>query len=242
MTISEAQKKVIDIAKSQVGVKEGANNWNPYAADPRMTQYYGCNMQNQPWCNIFSDWIFVEAFSLSVGKAMVYDGSPSCAVSAQHFKDNGAWCDMPHLGDQIFLIVNDGINHIGTVVGITNEYVDTVEGNYSDKVSMVRRNKRSSDIAGYGVPNWSLVVDEPDDPDEKTGLLVDGECGEETWAALFARLPNPKDMPIVKRGSKGWAVSLCQSILDYLNANLGIDGDCGRLTENAIREFQEGKL
>lgn len=242
MTKDEAIKKVVDLAKAQVGTKEGANNWNPYAADPLMTQAYGCNMQNQPWCAIFINWLFIHLFGLQTGKAMTYGCSAGCFAQADMYKAAGAWSSVPHVGDQVFYSTGGG--HTGVVVLVTNEYIDTVEGNYSDKVSAVRRYRSSQDIMGYGVPNWGLVADEPYDApvNDDTGLLVDGECGENTWKALFARLPKFEDMPIVKRGSKGWAVSLCQSILDYLDANLKTDGDCGRLTEDAIRKFQEGKL
>ena len=33
----------------------------------------------------------------------------------------------------------------------------TVEGNYSDKVSTVKHNAGSSDVAGFGRPQWNLV-------------------------------------------------------------------------------------
>ena len=237
MTKDEAIKLIVDLAKSQVGTKEGANNWNPYAADPLMTQAYGMNMQNQPWCAVFVNWLFIHQFGLPLGKEMTYGCSAGCYNQADMYKAGNAFGSVPHLGDQAFYTT--GAGHTGLVVNITNEYFDAVEGNYSDKVSLVRHRINGSDLYGFGTPNWSLVAEVPEES-EGTGLLVDGQCGENTWAALLERLP--KDMPLVKYGSKGWAVAMCQSILDYLGADLDTDGDCGRLTENAIKDFQRGAL
>lgn len=84
---------------------------------------------------------------------------------------------------------------------------------------------------------WDCVLRYPEtiDPTDDD-LVVDGECGEQTWAALVKR------MPLVKKGSRGWAVTALQAMLNYIGADLDADGDCGRLTENEIKRFQEGKL
>ena len=85
----------------------------------------------------------------------------------------------------------------------------------------------------------TLDYDDTSDADpvnEKTGLVVDGECGPETWAALC------KKMPIVKKGSRNWAATALQAMLNYLGADLDADGDCGPLTVKEIKEFQEGRL
>ena len=78
---------------------------------------------------------------------------------------------------------------------------------------------------------------EPANPvSPKTGLLVDGECGPDTWKALAAR------MPVVREGSMSGIVMAMQLELNLLGANLKVDGDCGPLTASAIKKFQEGKL
>lgn len=86
---------------------------------------------------------------------------------------------------------------------------------------------------------WDCVLRYPetiDDNEKETGLAVDGQCGPMTWEALA------KQMPLVKRGSVGWAVAALQAMLNFLGSDLDIDGDCGKLTENEIKAFQEGKL
>ena len=244
MTKDEAIHKVVQLAYDQVGYKEGSNNWNKYAADPRMTQFYGWNVQNQYWCNIFADWIHVDLFGVAAARDMLYGGSTACRIAAEQFQRNGAWFDYPEKGDQVFYYVSGGINHIGTVVDVSGSTLTTVEGNYQDGVCVVTHYINDPEIAGYGRPNWSVVADTPDnDPaDEKTGLIVDGECGEQTWAAIAERMPDVKDLPLIKRGSDEWAVSFLQVMLNYFGSDLKVDGDFGRLTEREVRKFQEGKL
>lgn len=238
--MTKAVNEIVELALAQVGTKEGSNNWNPYAADPLMTQAYGMNMQNQPWCAIYVNWLFIHQFGLQVGKQMTYGCSASCYQQASLYKNAGAWSMNPRVGDQIFINVSGGINHTGIVVGLDGDWIVTVEGNWSDMVSEVWRKMSDGDIAGFGVPNWALASNEP--IDEEPALLVDGECGENTWAALALRMPDFDKLPLLKRGAKGADVRFLQGMLDYLGANLDVDGDFGRKTEQAVRDFQGGKL
>lgn len=235
MTKDEAISKVVSLAYDQVGYKEGNNNFNKYADDPKIQKLYGWNVQNQPWCAVFVNWLFLNAFGYDDGSAMTYGGSPGCAIAAQNYKNNNAWSMNPRKGDQIFFNINGGINHTGIVVDVSGSTIRTVEGNSSDRVSQNSYYTGDPSIAGYGVPNWAVVANVPDDPDP-TGLVVDGECGPETWAALA------KKMPLVKNGSKGWAVTAVQAMLNYLGTDLDADGELGPLTKKEIMEFQEGKL
>ena len=94
---------------------------------------------------------------------------------------------------------------------------------------------------------WDCVMRYPEETDEpvetgKTGLVVDGKCGEKTWAAIADRMPNVGVLPMVKYGSKGPAVRFLQAMLDYFGANLEIDGEFGPLTQAEVLEFQKGDL
>ena len=242
MTRDEAIHKLVSLAYEQVGYKEGSNNYNKYAADPRISQLYGWNVQNQPWCCVFVNWLFINEFGYDDGVAMTYGGSAACSVFAQLYKNNNAWSTNPRKGDQIFFNINGGINHTGIVVDVSGSTITTIEGNTSDSVAVRTYYAGDSSINGYGVPNWSVVADVPDvpgemDPDTEQ-LLVDGECGENTWSALISELPAIEDLPIVKFGSTGWSVAMCQAMLNYFGANLDTDGDCGAKTKSAIMSFQ----
>ena len=159
MTIQEAKNKLINLAKSQVGYREGANNYNKFAEDQRVNALYGWNVQNQPWCCVFVNWCFLNAFG-TVGGRMTYGGSAACAAQANLYKNNGAFTQSPAVGDQIFFYSGGGINHTGIVVEVRGGTIRTVEGNYSDKVSSCAYAIGNSSIAGYGRPKWSLVSDE----------------------------------------------------------------------------------
>ena len=237
MTKDEAIHQVVSLAYSQVGYKEGPNNWNKYAADPRMTELYGWSLQNQPWCAVFVDWLFVESFGLAKAKEMIYGGSPACYTAASQYKSNNAWSMNPRKGDQIFYSTGDG--HTGIVVDVSGSTITTIEGNWTDSVVKRTHFVGDNDIMGYGVPNWNVVSDIPDEePPSGEALIVDGECGVDTWAALISDVPTIEDLPLVKYGATGWAVAMCQAMLNCLGANLDTDGECGVLTKAAIMSFQ----
>lgn len=167
MTIQEAKNKLVSLARSQVGYREGANNYNKFAEDPRITQLYGWNVQNQPWCCTFVNWCFLNAFG-TIGGRMTYGGSAACATQASYYKSNGAFTQSPAVGDQIFFYSGGGINHTGIVVEVNGAAIRTVEGNYSDKVSLCTYTQGNSSIAGYGRPKWSLAADEAADDNFET--------------------------------------------------------------------------
>ena len=172
MTEQEAIHRVVQLAYSEVGYREGTNNWNKYAADERVQRLYGWNVQNQPWCCVYVNWLFINAFGFEEGSAMTYGGSAACAVSAQLYKNHAAWATDPKKGDQIFFLVNGGINHTGIVVDVSGATITTIEGNYSDSVAKNTYYVHDSRIAGYGRPDWSIVAteevpDEEPDPDQE---------------------------------------------------------------------------
>ena len=180
MTKAEAVHKVVTLAYDQVGYKEGPNNWNKYAADPRMTQFFGWNVQNQAWCNIFADWLPVDLFGIAAAREMVYGGSTACRIAAEQFQKNDAWFDSPEKGDQVFYYISGGINHVGTVVDVSGATLTTVEGNYQDGVCIVTHYINDPEIAGYGRPNWSVVADvkdeddQPDDDPDQSDIIHPG--------------------------------------------------------------------
>lgn len=224
MTIAEGKQKVVSLALDQVGTKEGANNWNPYAEDPRITRLYGWNVQNQPWCCTFVSWLFMEAFGEEIGSRIAYGGSAACATSASLYSQAGAWYQSPEVGDQIFFYYG-GINHTGIVVAVEGNTVITVEGNSSDKVSRCSYVRGSPKIAGYGRPNWKLVTGE--DPGEM-------EQPKET-----EKKKQKLELPTIRTGSKGIPVKLCQAALYQRGYVLQVDGDFGQETWKTVLAFQQ---
>ena len=236
MTIEQAKEKLISWVTAQLGTQESANNWNKYAEDPRLLKLYGWSLQNQPWCDLFTDEAFIECFGLEIGAAMTYQrigsGSAACRQSAQFFKDAGAFVQTPEPGDVIFFYVDGAINHQGIVVGVAGATVTTVEGNCADAVSQRTYQLGNSRLAGFGRPRWALATDEegPEAPaldPEPAAVTKHGSC--------VARLP------MLAQGDRGPAVAALQAALQarkYAIGAAGVDGDFGPATEAAVKNYQ----
>ena len=235
MIISEAKQKLISWATAQLGTHESGDNWNKYAEDPRLVRLYGWSLQNQPWCDLFTDEAFVECFGLETGAAMTYQrlgaGSAACIQSAQFFKDNGAFVQTPEPGDVVFFYVGGAINHQGIVTGVDGSRISTVEGNSSDAVSARSYQIGASNIAGYGRPKWSLAAgegaEETGSPEEPAPVTKHGSC--------VARIP------MLAQGDVGPSVAALQAALHYRKYAIGaagIDGDFGPATAAAVKNFQ----
>ena len=228
MTIAEAKKKLVDIARSQVGYHEGANNYTKYADSSDITRLYGWTPQHQPWCCTYVNWTFMTAFGYDIGSRLTYGGTAVCLNSAQLFKSAGAWRNTPEVGDQAFFLSGGGINHTGVVVEVNGSSFTTIEGNYSDKVSEVRHNIGSRDVAGFGRPKWSLIGEETFPPPYDPKAPTNTEDTSHNW--------KPQTL---KYGAKGLDVFLLQSALVVKkfyanNDRKEIDGEFGAKTQAAV--------
>lgn len=235
MTVTEAKEKLLNTARAELGYKEGNNNYIKYAEGKWDNQFFGWELQNQPWCDLFVDYCFTHAFGMELGAAMTYQkvghGSALCRTSAQYYKNNGAYFNYPEVGDQIFFYYDGNINHTGIVETIQGEGANwrsliTIEGNSDNQVRRNTYYKGNPILAGYGRPKWSLVADINDEP---------------------APTPTPSTKPItsyplLKYGMYNSAdVKLMQSNLIKLGYDLGrwgADGDFGNDTLKAVKKFQ----
>lgn len=233
MTIEQAKEKVVSVARAEVGYHEGANNYVKYSDDPLIERLYGWKPQNQPWCGTFVNWCFLTAFGYDIGSRLTYGGSAACKNAADYYKANNAFVRQPQLGDQAFYYASGGINHTGIVVDIQDRAFYAVEGNYSDKVSLVRHNIYGSDVAGFGRPNWSIISDSGNIPDNSAEKPQKQEEN-------FSDEKHELILPVLRYGSKGVAVTLWQTLLTMRNFPCGeIDGDFGALTQAATNRLQE---
>jgi len=187
MTIEQAKCKVLDLARSEIGIHEVGDNGVPFNQGTWDDELYGWNTENQPWCDIWVDHLFVENFGLETGAAMTYQFKgccgAACGASADYYRQNGAYYDYPQIGDQIFFYSGGCIGHTGIVESVNGSTVVTIEGNYSDSVCRNNYPIGNSNIAGYGRPNWRLAEDIP----------VDG-AATETAETETDEIPKP-DIP-----------------------------------------------
>lgn len=156
--VSPSAKKVIDLAKSQVGYHEGRDpngNWNnqeKYAPDvPSLTW-----AQGQPWCAVFVSWLATKT-----GFANIFPITASTDAGAAWYKKNGRWSTFPAIGAQGFLGVNGNMDHTFLVTDFDDLYIYTVEGNSNtsgstqgDGVYAEKRLRKSANIQGYGYPDY----------------------------------------------------------------------------------------
>ena len=250
MTIIEAQQKYIAWNLEQVGTPEGANNWTKYAEDPDLARLLGWKPQNQPWCDLYTDEGFIQCFGLEAASAMTYQpigrGSALCRASAQFFKDNGAWSSTPQLGAIIFFYVSGDINHQGVVVAIQGGRVITVEGNYSDKVSKNSYPIGDARIAGYGIPNWSVVTEDGESRADEQTTQPDEETSTPEPPEDTHRIPEAQvhshiykvRLNLLKLGDQGPQVHTLQLLLNGKGFPCPTDGVFGSETRDALTSFQ----
>jgi hypothetical protein len=235
MTAEEAKRKFCLWAEEQLGYHEGDGNSNKYAETPGLSEMYGWNPQNQPWCDVFVDSGFISCFGVEAACKMTYQpmgaGSALCKQSAQYYKDNGAFYQRPEVGDQVFFYASGDVNHTGVVVRVVGGSIITVEGNSSDQVAERCYSTGDSKIAGYGRPDWAAV--EGKDIDVPTEEPVADDADEPRHYEL--------SFPYLSKGDTGDAVRVAQTLLQARNiycGPYGADGDFGPGTEKGVRDFQ----
>lgn len=155
---SERISQIIEMAASQIGVKESPKDSNNVKYN---TDYYGHEVSGSeyPWCCVFVWWVFKEC-NLS---ASFYGGEKTayCPDVETYYKNKGRWYTSGQPGDLIlFDFSGKGVaNHIGIVEKVNSDgsYV-TIEGNTSnesdDNGGAVKRRTRSSSIRGFARPEY----------------------------------------------------------------------------------------
>ena len=171
-------RKVIEIAKNEVGYHETGTNITKYTAYFEGTDFYNGSKGNGKtwgceWCDCFNDYCFCNAYGMETTKKMLYQGSKSCGAgckfSADYFRKNGKFVKRgeaePQEGWQIFFGSYGNESHTGLVEKVENGRVYTIEGNSNDAVRANNYSLNYTRISGYGVPDFSLVEEKTDKPE-----------------------------------------------------------------------------
>ncbi|WKK23019.1 LysM peptidoglycan-binding domain-containing protein [Streptomyces olivoreticuli] len=115
-----------NLALTQVGYKEGANNYNKYAEQTPGLQVdwaiYG------PWCQSFISWL-----AWKTGNRDVIPTTASCSVCTDYYKQRGAFNRTPRVGS-LAMFGSDGGTHVELVIAVFNggRDIEVVGGNTKD--------------------------------------------------------------------------------------------------------------
>lgn len=251
---------LIAVAKKEVGYLEkasnknlnsktanaGSNNYTKYANyfDTKFTNFYNGIKNGFPWCDVFVDWCFIQAFGKTRGRDLLCQPLKSagagCPYSVNYYKSKDQfYTKNPQVGDQIFFYdsIRRNIIHTGLVYKVDDEKVYTIEGNTSSNEGVVDNGgavaKKSyalsyHRIAGYGRPKYDIKPKQ-----ESTPKKV------KKYSGLFPSVPKNSSL---KNGDTGTQVKRLQKFLNwYGNYGLEVDGQFGKETEKAVKKFQQSE-
>ena len=133
---------LVEVALSQEGNSGGEIYW----------RWYGFE-EYQPWCACFVSWCADQCGYIDAGTIPKFS---LCSAGVEWFQARGQFMDRsytPAPGNLIFFDWgNDGtIDHVGIVVNVEDGFVNTIEGNSSNKVQRGRYATGDSTICGYGI-------------------------------------------------------------------------------------------
>lgn len=227
----------INVFKGWLGRNEADNShraiidiYNSYTPRAR-----GYKVQyNDQWCDTAVSAVFIALHAVDI------IGGPECGVEehVKLFKKAGIWNEdgriTPKPGD---LIVynwgistqpNDGYSdHIGMVERIDRNTIVVIEGNYKDSVARRKISIGNGYIRGYARPKYGEAEVE----------ISDGVSDQKKTTVQIS-------LDEVSFGSTGKSVTLLQKLLDcdgYIGSNnehLDIDGEAGKNTIFALKEYQ----
>ena len=149
----------------------GDENYTKYARDMHAhLGFYRGSKQGCPWCDVFVDWCFVQAYGVIAARKLlcqpILSRGAGCRYSYGYYEEAGQIVREPKEGDQIFFRRDGSICHTGLVTRVEDGRVHTVEGNTSGQAGIIPNGgcvaRKSYDlddpgIAGYGRPDYRLV-------------------------------------------------------------------------------------
>lgn len=147
----------------------GDGNMTKYSRD--LVKWVGSPYaQGVAWCDIFLDWLMISVFGKENAKKLLGGWSAYTPTSASYYKNMNRWVTTPQPGDQIFFKNSVRISHTGLVYKVDDYNVYTIEGNTTSIAGVVENGGcvakkvytlTNTRIAGYGRPDYSLIVTAP---------------------------------------------------------------------------------
>lgn len=150
--VVDIRSQVINIAASQIGVKERTGNND--GAEVMEYQHSTGNNQGDQWCASFVAWCLKKAGLKQTGSAY----SPSWFTKEKTiYKPSASLLNHPEAGDVFGVWVQSKgrVGHVGIIVNWDDEFVTTIEGNYSDAVVKQKRIRKQIYVASDWISNQS---------------------------------------------------------------------------------------
>jgi hypothetical protein len=191
------------------------------------TSYYGRVVRGKgfKWCVVFQWWCFQKA-GISTE---IFPKSASVFAVRDWYKKRGRFYRKPMVGDLVIY----SFSHIGFVEKLlTDNRIQTIEGNWNDRVVRRIHHADASDIAGYCRPKYHNV--EP---------VQQSPSGGRTEAIVRA-------LPRLKRNDKGADVKRLQGLLvgnghklpSSTKSDGTFDGGFGAETEREVERLTGSKV
>lgn len=183
---------LLNVARSQIGYREGPDNDNKYG------QWYGMN--HAPYCAIGLTWCGAAA-----GATEIFHGRYAyCPSWVNAFHDAGGWLNWRTAawpGDIVFFDwsgEHGTAGHVGVIERVEASTLVTIEfnttsglaGSQSDGGGVYRRRRSAQFVVGYGRPLYARQTSPSPAPVIHTGnripipLMIDGVWGPATTARL----------------------------------------------------------
>lgn len=151
--------QVLNVAKGELGYKEGNNNYQKYSPAVPGLEW----SQNQAWCQTFMSWCFQQA-----GHANLAPVTASCATAVNWYQSRNQWSWYPAVGAMV-LFGDGGGDHVGIVYKFDETYIYTFAGNTAeyaggptDGVYERRYERRDAYVYGYGYPAYAEGIKSAD--------------------------------------------------------------------------------
>ncbi|MEU3690560.1 peptidoglycan DD-metalloendopeptidase family protein [Streptomyces narbonensis] len=216
--MANTAKSMIDKGRTQLGYREGRNNWTKYPPEVPGLAW----AQNQPWCQTWISWLAVKT-----GNKDVIPLTASCLTCTNWFKSRGQFHRSgPKPGDLVMYGANGG-THVDMVTEVSGSRIRVIGGNTGgsyngqyfngDGVYEKWTDISNSRIHGFARPKYKAGST------NETGVLPDTGGGQK---------PPTKGKFTVKKGMTllGICAILGVSLAELLTANPQVK-DPNRITE-----------
>jgi CHAP domain len=139
--VKPLRQKALDVAKTQIGYHEGANNNTKYGV------WFGMNYS--PWCAMFVSYCYVKAGSTSFKAGSRWASVPYILYNARMGYNNLTITHDPKPGDLVLFQWDSGnADHVGLFEKWVNSTTFTsIEGNVGDQVA--RKTRYKSNVIAF---------------------------------------------------------------------------------------------